>query len=143
MRGFPALNALLLLAGLSLLWIPLARLTGAPDRIPEAPQSDAPHQESPVRLSLRFAHPPLSLRVSHLDTVVWETSDPEAMADGTVIQLAIPPEGIDLALSATWPDGTPESALQLELEPEGLDTQSAVVWGEGSVDEILAFVWTE
>jgi len=146
MRGFPLLNALAVLAGMALLWFPLSRLTGrdrgmpAPSSTAETVVGDAP---IPIVLRLRFAHPPLRASVSHLGALLWESDDPDAMEAGFESALAIPPEGIDLALDADWPEDTPETALQLEVEPEALESRTAVVWGRGSLHEILTFVWQQ
>jgi hypothetical protein len=49
---------------------------------------------------------------------------------------------VDVFLSATWPDNTPDTALTLELEPDGLEARSETRWSSaGSLDEVITFSW--
>lgn len=97
--------------------------------------------ETSLTLSVRYAHTPLSLRVSHLGAALWEASDEESLEAGLETNLLLPREGVDLLVEATWPKGTPLTALELTMEPEGKASQSVVVWGEGQLEDVVTFVW--
>ena len=90
-------------------------------------------------ISVKTAHQPTSLTLSHLGKVVWQANSSQTFET----RLVIPPEGIDLVVHAVWPEGTPESAIEITLEPEALTEVSRVLWGEGDVEDVLTFVWEE
>jgi hypothetical protein len=49
---------------------------------------------------------------------------------------------VDVFLSATWPQNTPDTALTLEIEPDGLEARSETRWSAaGSLDEVITFSW--
>ena len=51
-------------------------------------------------------------------------------------------DGNELIVSATWPEGTPETALTVELEPDGFETRSETRWSSGTeLNEVLTFTW--
>lgn len=148
MRGFPLVNALVIVLALGAFFVPLRHLTRPAPESGSSPEGDDLVETLagdlvPVGVSVRFAHSPVSLTLSHLGEIVWRAESAEAMKDGNVITLPIPPEGIDLMLHARWPEGTPETVLELTLTPEALPEQSAILWGEGEVEDVLTFVWGE
>jgi hypothetical protein len=56
--------------------------------------------------------------------------------------MAISKAGDDLELTASWADGTPETALTLEIEPDGNEERSQTRWSSGTaLNEILTFIW--
>jgi hypothetical protein len=51
-------------------------------------------------------------------------------------------DGDELWVSASWPSGTPDTALTVELEPDGLEQKSETRWSEaGELSEVLTFHW--
>jgi len=50
---------------------------------------------------------------------------------------------LNLLISATWPEGTPRTAIQLELIPEATASRTHTLWGIGEVTEELTFTWEE
>ena len=57
-------------------------------------------------------------------------------------QLALPDSGAELLVSATWPQGTTESAITVEIEPDGRDAQSQTRWSNsGQMNEVLTYKW--
>lgn len=145
MRGSPPLQLVLLTLAFALLTVPLARLTSASSvsARPASPQLVA--KTIPVTLRLRTRDVPRSVS---LKLAGQELLPPDlqhgawpAKAEWDA-QLAIPKEGVEFFLTATWPPGTPETAITLEVEPEGLDAQSQTRWStEGQVSEALLFRW--
>ena len=142
MRGFPLINAAVILLALCAVLVPLLRLTSSSDASPAVEISNEPHDMSgaiPVAVSVKSAHQPRSLTLSHLGDVIWQAG----ASQPSEVSLVIPPEGIDLVVHAVWPEGTPESAIEITLEPEAFDGVSQVLWGEGEIEDVLTFIWKE
>ena len=142
MRGFPLINAAIILVALGVILVPLVKLTSAPptviaDRPLLQTETEDPNSVS-VSLSFRSAHTPDSIKVSHLGKLLVNTDSVDDIID---VDLMIPEEGVDLLVDVQWPNGTPETALELTLEPTARDSLAQVLWGEGQVEEILTFVW--
>lgn len=155
MRGCPPIHLMLLAIAFALVAVPLAQLTGnarpptekaAGDRqsvqgMDDHPEEDHVHGVS-VLIRLRFAHRPerVSLMAGEtelLKELVW--SETQALAE---VSLEIGHEGEEYLLEATWPEGTPDTALTVELEPDGLDLKSETRWSEESaVSDLLTFHW--
>lgn len=144
MRGFPLVNGALIVLALCLALLPLWKLTRAsPLRATEQRFEEDARATVSTRISVRYAHPPSVLTVSHLGESVWSPSSSAEIDAGKALQLALPEEGIDLLVTATWPEGTPMTALEVMLEPEARFEQSRVLWGEGQCDDILTFTWDD
>lgn len=157
MRGSPMLHLLLLITAFVLLSVPLRHLTGVA-RAQQAVEGLTPsaavvegadtHPEGehlhqlPVRIRLRFAHPPqaMSLRVGDqelLTGVDLTKSQVECEA-----KLELGHEGNEFVLEGQWPAGAPDTAVTVELEPDGLELRSETRWSEGGlVSDVLTFVW--
>jgi hypothetical protein len=155
MRGFPPIHLMLLAIAFALVAVPLVQLTGKATTAVEAtvgggqtvqgmdehPEGEHVH-EVPVQIRLRFAHRPerVSLKAGEtelLEALVW--NETQAVAEVT---LEIGHEGEEYLLEATWPEGTPETAVTVELEPDGLDMKSETRWSEvGEVSDLLTFHW--
>jgi hypothetical protein len=147
MRGSPPLHLLIVLLGFALFAIPLAKLTFAR---PESPHASSRHEEPVVeqgktkcRITVRAVPQPatFSLKVGGREAITGFpaslTSPMEADA-----QIALPDSGAELLVSATWPQGTTESAITVEIEPDGRDALSQTRWsGSGQMNEVLTFKW--
>ena len=141
MRGSPTLHLALLIALFIALAVPLARLTSAkPVTTVAAMKVDS--KSVPVRVKVRFAHAPTSIALKMgvrdlLAGVERETSSME-----TETALSLPKEGIELHAAATWPAGTPETALTIILEPSEQDAVAQTIWSNAaSLDEVVLFQW--
>lgn len=163
MRGSPPLHLLLLAAVFALVAIPLARLTGARageaataagmaladgerlvvEGVDEHPDEEHAHRVA-TRVRIYFAHRPQAVRLlaGEKDLLAgFDASGIEAPME-TEADLAIGHEGHELVLEATWPEGTPLTAVTVELEPEGLEARSETRWAaEAEVSDVLTFVW--
>ena len=141
MRGFPPIQIFLLCLAFIGLAIPLSYLTGSSAQAKPVVKSPVKEGTSTdARLRLRYAHAPskLSVKVGDKELV----SSIEASPVEIKAPLAAVKEGVDVFVSATWPEGTPDTALTLELEPDGLESRSETRWSAGgSLDEVLTFVW--
>ena len=147
MRGSPPLHLVLFAVGFALLAIPLARLTFARPATPavvstrEASPGDT---ATPTLLRVRFAHPPRSASLKHEAAELLPAPSPEPRAPSfeARTRLTLPPDGIELLLEVTWPQGTPDTAVTVELEPDGLEARSQTRWSSGGMlTEVLTFHW--
>lgn len=92
----------------------------------------------PAALNIRSAHP-FSEFTLNAGEANWSFS-----ADDTYKEIFVPVDEngeLYLVASATWPEGTPETALFIELMPDGLETRSHTLWGFGEITEEITFQW--
>ncbi len=153
MRGFPPIHLMLLAIAFALVAVPLVQLTGRSAREEglaaetklqsgEGDLGASGEEKTPVQIRLRFAHRPerVSLMVGErelLEGLSW--SELQAVVE---TQLVIGEDGDELWVSASWPSGTPDTALTVELEPDGLEQKSETRWSEaGELSEVLTFHW--
>ncbi len=141
MRGFPLINAGIILLALAALMIPLVQLTSAPPAVQIEVDKRPEETSTPITLSVRWAHRPEKLSVHHLGKVLWRWSGEDDAECET--SLPISSVGIDLLVTVEWPEGTPESAIELSVEPRALETQKGILWGEGATEEVLTFKWED
>lgn len=145
MRGFPPIHIILFAVAFALVAVPLSKLTFARPvlSLPAAPApASVDTGKNPTLLRLRFAHRPLAVSVKAGADKLWEVTQPEEMTLEHPVALAIPAEGLEFWVTATWPEGTPDTAVSLELEPEGKDTLSQTHWSLGpTMDQIFSFSW--
>ena len=147
MRGFPPLHLLVFVIGFALFAIPLARLTFArPGTTPQSHAQTAPTVASATTsciIRVRFAHKPATLSLKLGDKEIITNLTPQTLSPiEAQAAMIIPKDGLELMLNATWPQGTPDTALTVELEPDGLDVRSATRWSNGAkLSEVLSFTW--
>jgi len=140
MRGSPLLRALLTLLVLSLSAWPVWRVTHA-----VAPAAPAPAAHSPesgtARLEVAFLPvPPVEFEVKYLGNTVWRSGGKLAEASPS-IAMQIPAEGIDLQVTARWPDDVRSAAARIQVvTPDGA-TLERLAWTHNSpaLDEVLTF----
>lgn len=154
MRSSPLMLLALVAIGFALIAVPLARLTGAEgarhgdtmaSALPETTSGAHAHEVASV-VRIRFAHAPLAVTLTQEGrppAVFGPPADPATGQSELAATLIISEETpLDLLVEATWPDGTPPTALGFEVEPDGHDTRRATVWAEGAaVTELLTFSW--
>lgn len=168
MRGFPPVQIFILGLAFGLLAFPLVQLTtggGTPTARTEGhdhhdhdhdhegeeqvvkggtdhPEGAHKHVEVPTLARLRFAHKPLTVSLKQSDEELIKGSDLSASPVEFETDIAISHDGNDLILTATWPEGTPDTALTVELEPDGFEIHRETRWSSGnSLDEVLTFTW--
>lgn len=157
MRGSPPLHLLLLAAAFMLVALPLWRLTcarpgshghthGGPvvvRGVDDHPEEEHVHHLT-TTVRVWFAHRPLSVSLMAGETeLLKEVNWAAAEAPVEVgVELEIGHDGNELVLEASWPEGTPLTAVTVELEPEGLETRAETRWAtEGEVSDVLTFEW--
>ena len=140
MRGFPPIQIFLLVLTFVVLAIPLSQLTGAGSHAKAAPVKVEESAGVKALLRVRYAHKPMTLSV--------KIADKELMAGIAGSPIEVPTglpsvkDGVDVFLSATWAEGTPDTSITLELEPDGLASRSETRWSAaGSLDEVITFEW--
>jgi hypothetical protein len=142
-RGSPLLRALLLLAALLALSVPLRRVTqpspGGGVQFTAAEPSDKPTgvAAQTVALTLSLTRPAERIELQHLGKPVWSKDRP-GLRETMDLSLPFPPEGIELAVTVRW-QGAELSAMRLQLTtPDGTDLERSV-WGQETVEAVLSF----
>jgi hypothetical protein len=93
-------------------------------------------------IRLRYAHKPLLISLKQDGQELLLKLDFTSSPAEEQASVVISKTGSELELSATWPTGTPDTALTLEIEPDGLETRSETRWSSDStLNEILTFIW--
>lgn len=140
MRGFPPIQIFLLALTFIVLAVPLSHLTGTVTQAKAATAKVEETQSVKTLLRLRYAHKPTTLSVKIADKELIA----EIAGSPIEVQTALPSvkDGVDVFLSATWADGTPDTSITLELEPDGFASRSETRWSSvGSLDEVITFEW--
>ncbi|WP_113956904.1 hypothetical protein [Roseimicrobium gellanilyticum] len=121
----------------ALLSIPLSHLTFA--RVDKKPvvqdkAQNKAEEKVPTYIRVRLAHVPasLSIKVQGQELLSPEQQKPTATSISFEAELAIPAEGLEIIASATWPEGTPNTALTLDLEPSEKQNRSLTNWSKGN-----------
>ena len=146
MRGFPLLNGLILGVLVAAAVVPLVTLTWrATPAAYAAPAPDSVGAGRAASVTLRFAHRPGKVTLTHLDEALWsgEGGDLREVDFEVTLPAFEPAVGLDLVLAVQWPEDVPETAVELTLEPDSLEGRSGTVWGAGDLEEVLTFVWPE
>jgi len=144
MRGFPPLHILAFALAFALFAVPLARLTFArPSPVArQSPPATSEAETTPTLLRLRLAHTPETLSVTLNGKELLKPDAVKNASAASRVNLDIPTEGLELLVNATWPTGTPDTAVTIELEPDGLDSQSQTRWSSGStLQEPFSYYW--
>ena len=140
MRGFPPIQLFLLCLAFIALAVPLSHLTGNTHNAKVIQPAVKETQRVKALLRLRFAHPPTTLSLTLADKELIASAEASPLELHAV--LASTQDGVDVFLSATWPENTPDTALTLEIEPDGLEARSETRWSAaGSLDEVITFSW--
>lgn len=142
MRGSPPIQLFLLALAFALLAFPLTRLTGGGARVARAAATTAEVREVPALIRLRFAHPPRQIRLSQDERDLLAGADLWASPVEIETRLRLGTDGEELRLEATWPEGTPDTAISVEIEPEGHETREQTRWSDGpELNDLLLFQW--
>ncbi|WP_395753910.1 hypothetical protein [Prosthecobacter sp.] len=143
MRGFPPIQIILLCLMFVVLAVPLSQLTGTVN-VAKAKEATAVKgvEEKGVKalVRVRYAHKPvkLSVKIGEKEQIAGIEDTPLEWRSS----LPSPHDGVDVFVQATWPEGTPDTALTLEVEPDGLASRSETRWSSGgSMDEVITFIW--
>jgi hypothetical protein len=135
MRGSPLAQAVLVVAALLLLLIPLHRLTQREQRPPEQPVVSSPEKQ--VHLAVRTTAVPCRFKITFLGKTLWaeEATTPELAKD---FHIDFPKEGIDLVVDAAW-DTQALAAIEITLSlPDGTAIHKTL-WGQGTASDVLTF----
>jgi hypothetical protein len=140
MRGFPPIQIFLLCLMFGVIAVPLSHLTGETSNAKVVVTSSEAASSINALLRLRFAHRPASLSLKVADQEAFSAVGDSPME--AEVSLSALERGVDVFLVATWPEGTPDTALTLEIEPDGLEVRSETRWSSsGGLDEVITFTW--
>jgi hypothetical protein len=140
MRGFPPIQLFLLCLAFVALAVPLSHLTGNTSHAKVVKVAAKEAKSVKALLRLRFAHPPTTLSLTLADKELIASAEASPLELHAVLPAT--QDGVDVFLSATWPQNTPDTALTLEIEPDGLEARSETRWSAaGSLDEVITFSW--
>lgn len=134
---FPALGAVILLGFF------LDNMTTDAPGAQEAPRpaSTAQSTNVPTVITVRCAHRPEALSISHRGRLLWQSGTP-GLYEEAECGLPLKDGSVTLTVSARWPEGTPDTPVTLELEPEGRPSVSATRWSFGpSLNDSYSFSW--
>jgi hypothetical protein len=170
-RGFPPIQILLLCVAFTALAFPLGHLTGhdifarhaeshrhdhddhedhhhdegGPKVVQgseEHPEEEHVHAAVPALVRLRFAHKPLTVSLKQDGKELLKGIDLAASPAEIKAAIGVSHEGDEMEVTATWPEGTPETAITIEIEPDGFDIRSLTRWAsEAELNEVLTFQW--
>lgn len=135
MRGSPLAQAVLVVAVLLLLLIPLHRLTKREQRSPERPVVSSPEKQ--VHLAMRTTEVPCRFKITFLGKTLWaeEATTPELAKD---FDIDFPKEGIDLVVDAAW-ETQALAAIEITLSlPDGTAIHKTL-WGQGTASDVVTF----
>ena len=142
MRGFPPIQIFLLVLTFVVLAVPLSHLTGTTTPAKAAEPAKVAEETKSVKalVRVRYAHRPVTLSVKIGEKeLMGGIEDSPMEVDAS---LPSPKDGVDVFLKATWPEGTPDTAVTLEVEPDGLATRSETRWSSAaSLDEVITLEW--
>ncbi len=140
MRGFPPIQIFLLCLAFIVLAVPMSHLTGNTSNAKVVKVAAKEAKSVKALLRLRFAHKPTTLSLKLADKELIASADASPLELDAV--LSSTKDGVDVFLSATWPENTPNTAVTLEIEPDGLEARSETRWSSaGSLDEVITFIW--
>ena len=140
MRGFPPIQIFLLVLTFVVLAIPLTQLTGTTSHAKAAVVKVEKAESVKALVRVRYAHKPVTLSVKIGDKELM--AGIEASPIELITSLPSVKDGVDVFLSATWAEGTPDTSITLELEPDGFAARSETRWSSGgSLDEVITFEW--
>ena len=135
MEGRPWLRILLVLIGFSLLGFPVWSTTRPGDvAIPTKEKVAA--TERPLHVEVSFAEPPASFVLEYLGSILCKGAAPQRdfSCDWKV---AVPKEGVDLFVSARWPEGSPKTAVRVQVFRYENLLSDETFWTEGSLAETV------
>ncbi len=140
MRGFPPIQIFLLCLAFIVLAVPMSHLTGNTSNAKVVKVAAKEAKSVKALLRLRFAHKPATLSLKLADKELITSANASPLELDAMLPSA--KDGVDVFLSATWPENTPDTALTLEIEPDGLEARSETRWSSASsLDEVITFSW--
>ncbi len=135
MKDAPLREGFLLLGGLGLMAWPLASVTGEPASPAEAVvaiQSSDGQWFTDVELQAAHDFSYAELRIG--DRVLGRVTGPAREGE---FECQLPTHGGVVTVVASFPEGTPETALKVRLWPGSLPENVFTLWGEGELLEEL------
>jgi hypothetical protein len=135
MEGRPWLRILLILIGFTLLGFPVWSST-RPGEVVIPTKEKVAAAEQPLHVQVSFAEPPASFDLEYLGSILCKGAAPQRdfSCDWKV---GVPKEGVDLFVSASWPEGSPKTAVRVKVFRDGNPLADETFWTEGSLAETV------
>ena len=138
MTRSPLLSTLLPLIPLAAMAWPLHQVITQEAYVQEEEIAAEPGPTRRADLEIRSAHPFTKIEVK-IDQAIWDFLPGDYEKE---LYFPLDQSGdLDLTFTATWPEGTPETAVIFELTPDELEMKSHTLWGLENVTEEVKFHW--
>ena len=129
------MRAGLVLLALLLLIFPLRSLTNR--RAAPAAGVARDNTAAPLHLTITSTTFPFRFSISHLGHVVWR-GESITNSSSKDLALALPGEGIDLLVEASWAEKK-ETAVRLEISRAAGSPSAKTLWGTNGLNDVLTF----
>ena len=136
MDGRPWLRILVVVLGFLLLGVPVWSTTAGRTEGRGAPAVGKKVPEASLHVSVVFSQPPSSFELSTAGLVICRGTGPERRFSGEW-NGALPKEGVDFLIKASWPAGSPESATRVRLSRDDAELADQTFWAEGTLVEAV------
>jgi len=137
MRGNPLQRLLVVIAAFIAMGVAVGVVLRPSADLPaSAPANPVPNAPQTFKIQVDFVQAPAQFHVLHLGKTILEGKGPQ-LNFSTEAQLAMPREGIELVLEATWPKGAPQSVVRLQCETGGERITDRTFWGRGDITQII------
>jgi hypothetical protein len=136
MTGSPLLRLALVLGILAALLVPAVRLTGREKEPQRAAPTPVASGAAAKNVKLTFLSPitPTSIKVEADGKTVAELKAPTME---TEVSLLFPKQGVDLVISAEWPQGSTENALRVQASTGEESLADTTLWGGLEVNDVV------
>ena len=136
MEGRPWLRILFILVGFALLGWPVWSIT-RPGQIAVPAEESPAGLAQPLHVEVSFAEPPTSFNLEDLGTPICSGTAPKRdfSCDWEV---ALPGEGVDLFVSASWPADATKTAVRVQVSQGELTLADQTFWTEGDLAETIS-----
>lgn len=133
MKDAPLREGILLLSGLAVLAWPLSLATGRPQTPASRTVSTQSEEgEWVTDVSITSAHPFDWVELRRGEQMLGRVEGPEVEGE---FEFLLAKEGEVLLIAASYPEGTPLTALQLQLWPGSFPEVNLTLWSEGEIFE--------
>ncbi len=146
MTRAPFIEALILIAALCLLAIPLKKLTSGQSIISnkkqaENVQTDSKQQEVACHFKLHASSTLKRVEIKMGEELLWKKEEGIEPSEEFEGKLAIVEGKSYLTVNAEFSEDVTEQAIRLEVWPEGIEEKMTTLWGQGSVLEEVEYAW--
>lgn len=124
MRKKPIIEWLILLAFLSVLTLPLIRLTASYQSATETAQPSSPQEQWMVFAEARFVHESIYFELEQDGKQLWRKGSQTGTEFEHQFSIVVENKTCELLLHIHWPDHIGETAVELILEPDARERKT-------------------